>query len=88
MHTNDGFSAMQIEGYKNFVRLRIKGDELTIYPIGLERVPSDEQWKDNPKAAENSPEPKLVPTQPLKPSFIETPVTIDANTVKSAKESD
>ncbi len=88
MHTNDSFSAMQIEGYKNFVRLRIKGDELTIYPIGLERVPSDAQWQDNPKAAKTSTAPKLVPAHPLKPSFIESPVIVDASGVKRIEESD
>lgn len=85
MHTNDGFSAMQIAGYKNFVRLRIKGDELTVYPIGVGTVPDAEGWRDNPKAAQNPAEPKLVPTSPLQPHLIEGPVVINARSVKRMK---
>jgi len=36
------FSALRNSHYKNFLRLRIdRSGALTIYPIGLERVPRD-----------------------------------------------
>ncbi|MDE1148853.1 MAG: hypothetical protein PW843_19985 [Azospirillaceae bacterium] len=43
LHWNEAFSSMRIEGYKNFLRLKIdpKGD-LTVYPIGLVRTPADD----------------------------------------------
>lgn len=41
--TGYGFSALKIQGYKSFLRLRIseKGD-LTVHAVGLERVPKDD----------------------------------------------
>ncbi len=44
-HGNEAFSSLGIEDWKNFVRLHIneKGD-LTIYPVGIRRVPR--KWKD------------------------------------------
>jgi hypothetical protein len=39
-HPNEGFSSMAIEHYKSFLRLRIRKDGgLTIFPIGLKKVP-------------------------------------------------
>ncbi len=43
-HSNEAFSAMKIEDYKNFLRLHIDADgQLTIYPIKIETVPRN--WK-------------------------------------------
>jgi hypothetical protein len=41
--TGYGFSALKIQGYKSFLRLRLseKGD-LTVHVVGLERVPKDD----------------------------------------------
>ena len=46
-HSNEAFSALKIEGYKNFLRLHIdkKGD-LTIYPIKIDEVPGTDEWTD------------------------------------------
>ena len=63
-HWNEAFSALRIEDYKNFLRLRIKPDgELEIYPIGLTKTPRDDSNDppDNP---------------PLKPHLIEGPIRI------------
>lgn len=48
--TSYGFSALKIQGYKSFLRLRIAGDgTLTVHAIGLERVPKDNgDTLDNP----------------------------------------
>ena len=41
-HWNEAFSALRSRHYKNYLRLRIdQSGALTIYPIGLERVPKD-----------------------------------------------
>src|SRR5262249_26756546 len=43
-HWNEAFSALRIKRYKNFLRMRIDPQgRLSIYPIGLEDVPSDQQ---------------------------------------------
>jgi hypothetical protein len=41
-HWNEAFSALRIEGYKNFLRLRIRPDgTLQIHPVGLTSVPAE-----------------------------------------------
>lgn len=47
-HANDAFSAMRLDSYRHFLRLRIKGDELVIYPIGVDRAPQRKDWQFNP----------------------------------------
>ena len=42
-HWNEAFSALAIEDYKCFLRLRIRpGGQLEVYPIGLEKTPKDD----------------------------------------------
>ena len=45
LHMDDAFSALRIKGYKQFLRLRVEPDKLTIYPIGLKRVPMRFEWR-------------------------------------------
>ena len=40
MHTGDAFGALGIRNYKNFVRMKFEKDKLTIYPIGVKKLPS------------------------------------------------
>ncbi len=41
-HTNEAFSSLAIKDWKNFLRMHIgKDGKLTIYPLGLRRVPRD-----------------------------------------------
>ena len=40
MHTGDAFGALGIRNYKNFVRMKFEKDRLTIYPIGVKKLPS------------------------------------------------
>ncbi|WP_171807285.1 metallophosphoesterase [Corallococcus exiguus] len=63
-HSNEAFGSLALPDFKNFLRMRIgKDGALTIYPVGLERVPR--KWKptgagpmspafdpDDPKATE------------------------------------
>lgn len=63
-HWNEAFSALRIEDYKCFLRLRITPDgTLKIYPIGLKDVPREPR-----RGALRSP--------PLEPSLIEGPIEI------------
>jgi hypothetical protein len=52
MHTGDAFGALGIRNYKNFLRMRFDKDSLTIYPIGVDKLPSTKwctkQLKRNP----------------------------------------
>jgi hypothetical protein len=63
-HSNEAFSALRIEDYKCFLRLRIgKDGVLTIFPIGLKKVPKDDD-------AEGPRDPELLP------HLIEPPIRI------------
>jgi hypothetical protein len=73
IHDNEAFSAMRLGCYRHFLRLRIKGDELVIYPIGIDRPPARSGWQWNPlrrKGDQNQPE--VVPKTKLRPRLIET----------------
>jgi hypothetical protein len=79
MNHNDAFSAMRLQSYKNFMRIHIKGDQVTIYPIGLRRVPRRRDWQKNAAATKTAPdEPIYVPESPLNPELIEDPIVVRA----------
>lgn len=79
---NDAFSAMRLDSYKNFLRIKIEGSKLTIFPIGLDRVPRRDGWR-KASAAETARRHSIFqPEQPLRPKLIEDPIVIDANTVR------
>lgn len=79
MNHNDAFSAMRLDSHRHFLRLHIKGDEVTVYPIALDRVPRRDEWERNPDAGDNLPAPKLRPKTALRPRLIEEPIIIRAN---------
>jgi hypothetical protein len=77
MNHNDAFSSMRRDSHKNFLRLRIKGDEVTVFPVGLEQAPARDAWRVN-EAKIGAPPPAFIPATPLAPHLVETPFTIVA----------
>jgi hypothetical protein len=73
-HANEAFSALHIADYKNFLRLHIdQNGSLTIYPVGIEKVPRKWMAATNPSPAE----PRLVPAdRKIEPFMIEPPIVI------------
>jgi hypothetical protein len=71
LNTNDAFSALRLDTYKNFLRIKITGDEVTIYPIGLDKVPKRSEW--TPSSASGGP--LFDPPSPLRYHLIEKPIT-------------
>jgi len=72
-HANEAFSALAIPDWKSFLRLKIdKNGQLTIFPIGIQRVPR--KWK----ATEESRGSIFVPDDPkaTAPELIEDPIVI------------
>lgn len=74
-HANEAFSSLAIPDWKNFVRLHIGRDgRLTLFPIGLRRVPR--KWK----PAETAREPEWVADpkdgRATPPALIEPPLTV------------
>ena len=52
-HATEIFGGLESTEYKNFLRLRLKGDgSLTIYPVGIKSPP---EWAFRPEGARDSP---------------------------------
>lgn len=77
LNHNDAFSSMRRNSHRHFVRIRIKDNEVKLYPIGLDKVPERGQWHPNTSNV-GKPAPKFVPTDPLRPHLIEPPITTQA----------
>jgi hypothetical protein len=72
-HGNEAFSSLAIQDWKSFLRLHIEpSGRLTIYPVGIRRVPR--AWKEN----ESAEGPELLPDDPraTAPELIEPPISI------------
>jgi hypothetical protein len=67
-HSNEAFSALAIQDWKNFLRLRITKNGLTIYPVGIDRVPR--KWKQTGEGTMPD-DPAATP-----PKLIERPVVL------------
>ena len=84
MHSEDAFAALRIKDYKNFLRFRFERDKLTIYPVGLDRVPRRSEWREpdpaKPRPAHN---PKLVPASEFEVRLIEQPIVIYSDPSKA-----
>ena len=78
---NDAFSAMRLNSYKNFLRIKIEGSKLTIFPIGLDRVPRREGWRKASAVEIAQHQSIFQPRKPLRPRLIEDPIVIDAKNV-------
>jgi hypothetical protein len=78
LHCDQAFASMGIPNFKNFLRLKIEPNKLTIYPIGLKRVPKRWAWRyaKAGSAAAAAEGPKIVPIRPLRPTLIEGPIEI------------
>lgn len=77
-HGNEAFSSLGIQDWKNFLRLHINSNgDLTIYPIGIRRVPR--KWK--PRTSGIGPE--LVPdpedSEATEAELIEPPIVMKTN---------
>jgi len=72
-HGNEGYAPLHHADLKHFLRLHVDaGGDLTIYPIGIDRV--GRNWKLRPDDAPSAP--WFVPATPLEPHLIEQPIRI------------
>ncbi len=73
-HSNEAFSSLKIEDWKNFLRMRIdERGELTVFAIGIRRVPR--KWKERAPVERG---PKFVSDDPAAtaPELIEAPIVL------------
>lgn len=85
MHAEDAFAALRIKNYKNFLRLKFERDRLTIYPLGIDKVPGPDFWL-NASRGKDGPlphNPKLVASKPIDVRLIEPPIVIDRTDEKA-----
>ncbi len=80
MHCGDAFGALGIRDYKHFLRLKFEAEQLTIYPIAIDRVPGRKGWREA-SPSETQQGAKIVPNQPLAPHLIEAPIVIRSSDV-------
>jgi len=78
MHSEQAFAALRIKNYKNFLRLKFERDKLTIYPLGVDRVPGPDGWLNAPRGKANPMphNPKLIAARPIDVRLIENPIVI------------
>jgi hypothetical protein len=88
-HSNEAFSALKCEDYKNFLRMKIdQNGDLTIFPIGIRRVPR--KWTDTRKpddTDETALRPIFVPNdkRATQPELIEGPIVVHKETTMAAE---
>ena len=75
-HSNEAFSSLRIADYKNFLRMKIDPEgRLSIYPIGVERVPR--KWRDVAEGDRSVGFPSaVVPVEAPRPILIEGPINV------------
>jgi hypothetical protein len=78
MHSGEAFAALRIQNYKNFLRLKFEPDKVTIYPLGIDRVPGPDHWLNAPRGRDNPMphNPKLIAAKPIDVRLIENPIVI------------
>jgi len=82
MNHNDAFSSLRLKGYKHFLRIRIKGQSITVFPIKLDNVPKRHDWVKNTPTTQNP----SVFSAPLNPELIEQPISISLSQTITTEE--
>lgn len=84
MHCGDAFGALGIRNYKHFLRMSFEPDQVTIYPIAINKVPGRRGWRAaTADELERQPS-QIVPKSPLKPHLIEEPIIIKAGEIRDS----
>jgi hypothetical protein len=85
MHAADAFAALRIKDYKNFLRMKLEPGRLTIYPLGIDKVPGADDWLNAPRDRDNPlpHNPKLIAAKPINVHLIEAPIVIDRRDEKA-----
>jgi len=78
IHGEDAFAALRIGNYRNFLRLRFDRDKLTIYPIGVDKVPERSFWRPRDPKNGIAHNPMLEASEHIDVRLIEKPIVIYA----------
>jgi hypothetical protein len=80
MNHNDAFSAMRLDSHRHFLRIRIDGETVTVFPIKLDKVPGRKGWRFNPKNERDRCPSVFSPAVDMRPVLIEKPIEIRQST--------
>jgi 3',5'-cyclic AMP phosphodiesterase CpdA len=73
-HSEEAFSALAIQDFKNFLRIHVAADgTVTIFPVRIDRVPR--RWRERAAAQAGNPS-RWVPDGPLGTGLIERPIVL------------
>jgi hypothetical protein len=86
INQNDAFSSMKLDSHRHFLRIRILGDTLHVYPVALDRVPRRDEWKENPLRKSDPSVSVFIPPDSIAPRLIEGPVVIQAQPAPSTSD--
>jgi hypothetical protein len=79
-HFNESFSTIAVEDWKSFLKLRIdRAGDLTIYPVGIRRVPRKWKRNDDGTGARLVPDRERDP-RATPPALIEPPIVLKSTT--------
>ena len=76
MSHNDAFSAMKLDSHRHFLRLCIRGNTVTVFPIKLDKVPGRKGWRFNPQNERERSPSVFSPAVEMGPELIEEPIEI------------
>ncbi|MGH0256293.1 metallophosphoesterase [Sinorhizobium meliloti] len=88
IHGEEAFGALRIGDYRNFLRMKLSAEALTIFPVGLASVPSRDGWRINPSAKSGLPASRIEPVESFEPFLIEPPIVICAGPTPSARQTE
>lgn len=74
--------ALGIRHYEHFLRLRFEPEQVTIYPIAIDKVPGRRGWRAASAGERAQSPPLIVPKDALKPRLIEEPIPIKVADVR------
>jgi hypothetical protein len=77
-HVKELCSALGVVDYRNFLRFKFERDQLTIYPLGIDRVPGPNRWMNAPRGRPNPlpNNPRLIGVAAIDVRLIENPIII------------
>jgi hypothetical protein len=78
MHSEQAFAALRLKNYKNFLRIKVERDALTIFPLGVDKIPGPDDWMEQARGKPNplSNQPKLIAVNKIDVRLIENPIVI------------
>jgi hypothetical protein len=78
MHAEQSFAALRIKDYKNFIRFKFERDQMTMYPIGVDKVPRMSFWTPHNAASPNASRSRFDAPVDIELRLIEQPIVIKA----------